>query len=821
MNTREGINPSPLLRTILIATGLLVSAIVLVLNFAAPQAASGDDAECENEEFRTGASAYLPDCRAYEQVSAVRKFGNAVWGRGLTVGESNGGALTGWTSPAGDRIVFYTSGGPGFEEAVRGFFYPQTAERSENGWSRRATIDGPPGSQPLMSYNSIPQHLIPSKDRSAAIFSGVIPFSPLQPPSGNTGGGAAHLAGPTGAVSWLSNPTAEHPDPTPGTSTIIGWHFAPIAVSDDLSTAYFMSRATLTPEDELSGRTWNQSWAFYKVEDGVLSNAGTLPDGTIDAAGSKSAGWDVSSDRTETNPTSILSSVNVVSPDGNRALFIDQGNRSGTPQLYMHRDGQPSLLISKPPADDEPVSGSTGVSPIWAHSTKAAHNHDDNSPGGMVIATGDRDLGVVVFATRDALLPGNPDDGTHVNTYRYDVVNDELEYLADLDRPGTAQSRSRLGNVYRVSEDASRILFWTNAGELKLWRHGESTLTLATGLETGGNSSMPGARFSEDGRTVVFMSTRPIAGEPNHPAGNGVLQTQVYRFEEGVDTVPQCISCPPADADVVGPATFDLFVGPSTGFGGMTSRTADSAEQARGTSSDARRVFFTTSSTLDPRDHNSVADVYEWSADGGIVLLSSGAPDSRGEGLVDNDEMGDNVFFVSEQQLTASDTDGIFDLYVARVGGGLPDPAPFDMEEGCETGTCQGSSSDSPETPAVGSVSFTGKGNPGESRDPKASVKVKRLRTAKGSQALFRVNVPGPGKVAVKGKKVKSTSKQATDAGTLTLRIELKAKAKRALKKRGKVKAKARVVYRSSDGDRASRKLQVTFKQPKNKKGSR
>lgn len=46
---------------------------------------------------------------------------------------------------------------------------------------------------------------------------------------------------------------------------------------------------------------------------------------------------------------------------------------------------------------------------------------------------------------------------------------------------------------------------------------------------------------------------------------------------------------------------------------------------------------------------------------------------------------GDDVFFYTAQSLVASDTDGLYDLYDARVDGGFPnqtDPAP------CEGNGC-------------------------------------------------------------------------------------------------------------------------------------
>ena len=144
---------------------------------------------------------------------------------------------------------------------------------------------------------------------------------------------------------------------------------------------------------------------------------------------------------------------------------------------------------------------------------------------------------------------------------------------------------------------------------------------------------------------------------PLHPpqVSSTLRRTQVYRFNEDEGGAPVCVSCPALDAVVRGPATFDLRVPENNGFGTRISDTESIAE-ARVMSVDGRRVYFTTTSTLDPRDQNPAADVYEWSADrGSAVLLSSGDPESRGDAFLDVDASGKNVFFTSEIPLTASD----------------------------------------------------------------------------------------------------------------------------------------------------------------------
>lgn len=804
--------------------GVAVAAVALL-----PAGTASADG-CVNAGFRTGPSAGLPDCRAYEQVSAIRKFGNAVWALPPTVTSSTGQRVPGWASVGGERMLFNAVGGAGADNALRGYQFPQVAERSADGWSQRPVIDGPPNDRVLTGANALPRMQIPAVDSRGLLFGAFMPFSPLQPDVvTNDGNGGIHLAGTDGAVAWLSNPITPDadlppgtgtgsPDLPPGASPLNGTKFAPVGVSDDGSTAYFMTRQTVTPTDVTSGRTWDQAWALYKVKNGVLSNAGTLPDGTVAAAGSMSAGLVPSSNQTNTsanfNFSSTLGAVNVVSPDGDRALFVGSGNASTPGQLYLHRGGQSSLLISKPPADSNPVVGTTGVVPLWGFGAKPQDNSHNAAASGRAIATADRDLGVVYFATRDGLLPGNPSDGTRVNTYRYEVATNQLEYLAELDRPGSAATINHHGNVYGVSDDGSRLLFWTSAGELKLWRDGASTLTLATGLETSGDTSLRGVRFSDDGRTVVFMSTRPINGEPSHPAGNGPAQTQVYRFEEGVDLAPLCISCPPPAAAEQGPATFDLQTPINAGFGFM-GNDASGLAQARGTSADGRRVYFTTTSTLDASDQNAVADVYQWSADTGLALISSGSPESRGEGLLDVDATGDNVFFVSEQRLTASDTDGIFDVYVARVGGGFPDPPPFDTEPSCVLpNQCQPIVPPGPPLPGPGSGVVApvteGAKDLGRPAIP-AKLAVRRTRASR-TRVTLGVKVPGAGTIRVTGKTVRNVSRRTTRETTYTVHARLSKATKRRIDRRGSARVTLRVRFTPREGEAQTKTVKVTVK---------
>ncbi|HTA34323.1 MAG TPA: hypothetical protein VK721_12960, partial [Solirubrobacteraceae bacterium] len=125
----------------MLVTALLsLSALVAGSLLSAPVALA--EAPCPNEAFRTGYSARLPDCRAYERVSppGVEPFyqtegsaGNLV-GPGIRalgeIGESE-------ASLSGERLLFFSPYGlPG--ASSDGFFFLST--RGPAGWSTENVI---------------------------------------------------------------------------------------------------------------------------------------------------------------------------------------------------------------------------------------------------------------------------------------------------------------------------------------------------------------------------------------------------------------------------------------------------------------------------------------------------------------------------------------------------------------------------------------------------------------------------------------------------------------------------------------------------------
>jgi hypothetical protein len=140
----------------------------------------------------------------------------------------------------------------------------------------------------------------------------------------------------------------------------------------------------------------------------------------------------------------------------------------------------------------------------------------------------------------------------------------------------------------------------------------------------------------------------------------------------------------------------------------------DSLYTPHALSDSGSRLFFNSFDALVPRDNNAQQDVYEWEApnsggcakvNGCINLISSGESPQKSE-FVDADPAGDSVFFETTSSLLPQDP-GLIDIYVARVEGGFPQPAP---PASCEGEACQAPPAPPADITPASSV-FDGAGN--------------------------------------------------------------------------------------------------------------
>jgi hypothetical protein len=324
-------------------------------------------------------------------------------------------------------------------------------------------------------------------------------------------------------------------------------------------------------------------------------------------------------------------------------------------------------------------------------------------------------------------------DGSHV----YFAAN------ADLDGSDPARSGNCHGPSSKTGGSCSLYLW--NEGDVQLvarlrlgggvdFSDAIDWLQSPIGKVGGGTASFvqKSSFLSPDGETFAFRS----AANPTEIATEGMPQYYRYHVDQGL----ACLTCSPSGAG---------------GGGSLQSARVNNGLQAYRSSSlqshhlsaDGDRFFFESTSALVAGDINgasgcpnvgsgsqeffSCQDVYEWEAPGSGTCTEGGpaySPANRGclylistgtseypSFFVDASASGNDVFFLTRDQLVGQDTDSLQDVYDARVDGGLvsqnqPPAIP------CENEGCKNEAGPPPQFSAPPQIS--GPGNPPIKRKP-------------------------------------------------------------------------------------------------------
>ena len=266
------------------------------------------------------------------------------------------------------------------------------------------------------------------------------------------------------------------------------------------------------------------------------------------------------------------------------------------------------------------------------------------------------------------------------------------------------------------------------------------------------------ARITPDGQTLLFRSKRQLTAYDNE----GVPELYLYQAE---GSGFECVSCDSSGEEPVKvpPRGSSIRSEEGPGFGSVDLSqvipVAPTATLSHNLSADGKRVFFETPDALVPEDTNgdegcprvgsatftfpACLDVYEWEAQGigsckeaeqggGCLYLLSTGKGATPTFIADASQSGNDVFLITRSAgLVGQDQDQLFDVYDARVGGGLAaqnQPAQIICKgEGCTPEETHTPAFQSPQTPR-----FSGPGNVKEK--PKKG-KCKKGKGKKGCKA--------------------------------------------------------------------------------------
>ncbi len=787
--------------------------------FTTPSSSAAGPDSCPNAAIRAQQrSAYLADCRAYEQVTPTDKGSGALPLASLTFSFSGGVHA----SINGDKLGYATlTSWPGAQFGGTGYYL---ASRAAGGWSSQSLS---PHQGDLFSSTSFPQIVGYSVDLSKALLTNGNPnYYGQDDPLLVAGEPANHtnlfLRDNTDGSFRLMNATPA--GATPGDTLLSG-------ISADASHVIFTDPAKLTPDAiDFTGRNTEDA-NLYQWAGGVVSLIGQAPIAPATECGAGGPACAAGAQGAEAGAGYInvqLSYLNGVSLDGSKVFFDTNPGRSASP-LYVRENATKTVEYSASKKTNG--SGPGGTDPTGPWNPRYVPAAADGSAGFLLSCeqlTNDSTAvapGPSGRYSGECDSGGGPFPGAGQDLYRYDTGSGVLADLTVDHTPGDTLGADVLGTV-GSSVDGSSIYFvargvlanGATAGQPNLYLYrGGTTTYIATldprdGLPLWLPYNQKGvSRVTSDGRYLVFPSLRSLTGYDNTIAsgpscGNpeGIPEAsqcqEIFEYDAASNQL-RCVSCNPTGGRPIGPSNLTPAEGTLLGR-------AHATTLLRNVMGDGR-VFFESQDALVPGDVNgAVQDVYEY--DNGAVHLISGGTSGYPSTFFDASPSGNDVFFDTNAPLAPQDGDSVLDVYDAHVGGGFPfTPAPTGS---CQGDSCLGAPGAAPAVPAAASVTFSGPGN-AASGGAAAIARVKVLtRVVHGPTFFVRVSVPGPGRITIAGATIKTVNRSVPRAGVYRLKVSLTVSGRRALKHKRKLKLNLRVRYAPVSGQPSSTTVSLTDK---------
>jgi len=725
---------------------------------------------------RGGEPPALPDGRAYEMVSPANKRGVSLEGLPAV-----GGVIE--AAKEGDALAYFALG-PIDEDPA--------GNRSINNSQLLARREGPGSwsTQDLATPHQAPAGIElgnPSeyKTFSSDLSRGVVEpkgATPLSPASSER---TPYIREPDGTYTPLVSGCPPPEDPcradveaaadVPAGTKFGGVEEQPegfghgvrfIAATPDLRHVLLRSPASLVQGFENGGEDSDFEWG-----EGKLAPVSILP-----------GGLPASDEGSSTIGNSDNQARGAISVDGNRVFFATAAKS----RLYLRDVAREETLRVD--------AAETGLKAANGGATFQVASAD----GSIVLFTDDSKL------TRDATaVLGKPD------LYECEVVIDAGKLACELSDlsvdPHAGEAANVQGTVLGASEGGRYVYFVAkgaltagaaqgscpNASEGQCENlYAVDTLTQGKALvavlsasdfpdwragETGAHDlSEVTARVSPDGRWLAFMSERSLTGYENRDARSGALDEEVFLYRAPEDFASEvgtlsCASCNPTgerptgmlDESTPGP----LVDRPSVWEGhwlagsipGWTLVNLTHALRQPRYLANSGRLFFDSSDALVAADGNGTQDVYEHEPDGvgscdqatGCVSLISSGTSNEETAFLDASESGDDVFFLTAAQLSASDRDDAFDVYDAHVCASAPGcTAPANsVPPSCEPSEdCR--SAEAPQPDIFGAPASSTVSGPGNLAAPAATAKHKSKpltraqRLAKALRACKRRRPP-------------------------------------------------------------------------------
>ncbi len=651
--------------------------------FALPKQVS---TSCPNQAFRTGPSAALADCRAYEMVSPVDKLGADISVFIQSVGFP---ARLDQGAASGEKITY--SATAAFGDSPSGSYSSQyLSTRGPQGWLTTGISPPRDSGSVLTIFDSLDaQYKAFSEDLSSGW---VLQDSDFSLAEGSVPGFANlyrrdNLGGDYEALTTTPPPVQDADSFVPELR----------GISADGKHTVFTVQDKLTP-NAVASTTINQLYESFEGQLRLVSvRPGETPSTESSIAGSQAGGFE---NGREDNVAGAVS-------DDGRLIYWSETS-GGNRKLYVRIEG------------GETVAVSTGAATFWTASpdgeqalyTEAGQLRRFDEPtrasttlaasGVLGVMGASEDLARIYFVSTSALAEGAVAGQPNLYLHEDGEALRLIATLPNQEVPGDSGAAKNRLAALRPWERLSRV--------------------------------------TPDGATALFATRGALTGADNLDRESGQAAAEVFRYDAEADKLA-CLSCLPTGARPQA-AQLEISLNEKTGY--LYAASIPGWEMQfhapRALSEDGNRAFFNSLNRLVLTDTNSRQDVYQWEAEGTgectdtalgfnpahegcISLISDGKGPAKAE-FIDASTDGQDVFFFTETKLLPQDV-GQIDVYDARVNGGFPQP-PAPAAE-CEGEACQSPISP-PAEPSYASQGYQGPGNP-----KPAAKKAKKAKAKKKS----------------------------------------------------------------------------------------
>ena len=625
-----------------------------------------------NEAFRTGPSANLWECRAYELVSPVDKLGGDI----LVVGNINGTpSRLDQATPEGDKVTY--SSYRSFGDAQSAAYSTQyiASREAGAGWSTHAI--SPPREGRVFTGPTGLDSQFKAFSEDLAFGWLVFDTSPILAPGGVPDYSNLYRRDNT-AETYAAMSTTK---PTPTVAS--NFNFEVQGASADSTHTVFRANGKIT--STASNQEINQ---VYENVNGTLRLVSVKP--TV--GGPITVETSVGSVANGLNNGREVNVEHAVSEDGSKIYFTEIG---GSGKLYVRVNGTTTTTVS------------TAAATYW--------NATPDGEEALFTEAGNLKLFDLATKTSTTLAEGGVGGPSGVG--------------------GVMGASEDLNRIYFVSTADLGGAAVAGEPNLYLYEEGQPLTFIAT-LGAGDGSTTPlalspvslsprkhVARVSPDGQVAIFASRGALTGEDNLDQATGEPSSEVFRYDAATDELA-CISCLGNGAR---PAARQLRLdnNPRDYWYASLIGGYEFLHRTRALSDDGARAYFNSLNRLVPQDQNGMQDVYEWEAPGrgdceetslnyrpaseGCVNLISTGTSTKDSEFIDASTDGRDVFFTTDLSLVSSDP-GQFDLYDAREGGGFAPPA-IEKDPCADEAQCLPNPTPAPPAPGVGDSQGPSSGN--------------------------------------------------------------------------------------------------------------